>query len=262
MIDLQGYTRQNVSYWTVRAPSYSGVTREELDSGQRRVWRQTLDERIQAHFPGKIRPEIRVLDVGTGPGFFAILLTELGYPTTAVDYTDAMLRQARKNAGDLAPGIRFLQMDAQALAFPAASFDVIVSRNLTWNLPQPELAYRQWARVLSPGGLLLNFDANWYRYLYDGQAETEHQADRENVHASGVADDTDGTDVAAMETIARQSPLSRSMRLQWDCKVLEALGLRVSADTNIWQQVWTRTEWINNASTPMFLVSAVKPATC
>lgn len=58
-------------------------------------------------------------------------------------------------------------MDAQNLTFHDNMFDVIVSRNLTWNLDSPAKAYREWYRVLKPGSILLNFDANWYAYLYD-----------------------------------------------------------------------------------------------
>ena len=199
-----------------------------------------------------------MLDVGTGPGFFAIILTELGYRVTAVDYTEAMLEQARQNAGPLAEAIRFCRMNAEELSFADGSFDVIVSRNLTWNLPAPERAYAQWSRVLKPGGLLLNFDANWYRYLYDTQAQERHRADRDKVRLTGTADDTAGTDVAAMEAIARQAPLSRRVRPQWDLQVLSRLGMRSAADPEIWKRVWTRDEWINNASTPMFLVAASK----
>lgn len=215
-----------------------------------------MDTRIRLHFEGRSRKDIHVLDVGTGPGFFAIILTELGYRVTAVDYTSAMLERARRNAGRLAEKICFQQMNAEELSFPDGSFDVIVSRNLTWNLSKPEQAYAQWVRVLKQGGLLLNFDANWYRYLYDAQAETGHHSDRENVRAAGAADDTAGTDVAAMEAIARQAPLSRCRRPQWDQDILGRLGMKVSADTEVWKQVWTRDEWINNASTPMFLITA------
>lgn len=42
------------------------------------------------------------------------------------------------------------------------SFDVIVTRNLTWNLEEPQKAYQEWCRVLKKGGILLNFDAGWY----------------------------------------------------------------------------------------------------
>lgn len=52
-------------------------------------------------------------------------------------------------------------MDAQEPDFPEGSFDVVLSRNLTWTLPDPEKAYSQWLRVLRRGGLLLNFDADY-----------------------------------------------------------------------------------------------------
>ena len=254
------YAKENQRYWTQRAPSYSQVNREELATDQRQVWSRTLDEGIRGCFPRRSREEIRVLDVGTGPGFFAILLTELGYAVTAVDYTPAMLAQAEENAGALGANISFYTMDAQNLTFPDHTFDVVVSRNLTWNLPQPQRAYAQWVRVLRPGGMLLNFDANWYRYLFDPQAQQGHLQDRENVQRLHAADDTAGTDVAAMEAIARQAPLSAQRRPAWDLEVLTALGLEAEADEQVWRQVWTRDEWLNNASTPMFMVRAVKAA--
>ena len=54
-----------------------------------------------------------------------------------------------------------------SLPFGADSFDVVFSRNLTWNLPEPKKAYQSWLSVLKSGGLMLVFDANWYTYLID-----------------------------------------------------------------------------------------------
>ena len=240
---MSTYAQENITYWTRRAPSYSDVNQEELGGSQHSVWSRVIDQRIQSHFGNRSRDQIRLLDVGTGPGFFAIILAELGYQVTAVDYTEAMLNQARKNAGPLASIIDFRRMDAEQLTFPDGAFDVIVSRNLTWNLPSPAKAYSQWTRVLKENGLLLNFDANWYRYLFNAQANALHLEDRKNVRENNAADDTAGTDVDAMEAIARQAPLSARRR---------------PACPEIWKQVWTENERINNASTPMFLVHAVK----
>lgn len=252
------FKQDNISYWTKRAPGYSGVNQKELQTSQRLVWADALDSRIQKHFAQKKREDIRVLDIGTGPGFFAIILAEMGYSVTAVDYTAAMLEQAAQNAGVLAAKINFCRMNAEELTFAGGSFDVVVSRNVTWNLHAPERAYAHWARVLKPGGLLLNFDANWYHYLYNAEAEQKHLADRKNVRDSGAFDDTAGTDVDAMESIARRAPLSLKMRPRWDLEILSRLGMEAAADTEIWREVWTQDELINNASTPMFLVSAVK----
>lgn len=204
------YEEENIHYWTNRASGYSTVNQEELASDQKTVWRGVISGRIAARFPDRCPEEIRVLDVGTGPGFFAIILAELGYQVTAVDYTASMLEEARHNAGALAKHIHFQQMNAEKLAFQTASFDVLVTRNVTWNLHDPEKAYAQWMRVLKPGGLLLNFDANWYRYLWDEDAQLAHAQDRENLHSSDVRDETAGTDVSAMEAIARRHRFPRT----------------------------------------------------
>ena len=254
----QNYTCENIAYWTKRAPGYAQVNRDELGSRQRQVWSRALDSRIRAHFGRRPRGETAVLDVGTGPGFFAILLAERGYEVTAVDYTASMLEEARYNAGRLGRSIRFFRMNAEQLAFADGYFDVVVTRNLTWNLPHPDKAYGEWRRVLKRGGLLLNFDANWYRYLYDEEARRGYMEDREHIRRSGVADETDGTDIPAMEAIAGKAPLSGCVRPQWDLAILRRLGMDAVADEDIWKTVWTREERINNGSTPMFMIKAVK----
>ena len=160
---MSTYAQENITYWTRRAPSYSDVNQEELGGSQHSVWSRVIDQRIQSHFGNRSRDQIRLLDVGTGPGFFAIILAELGYQVTAVDYTEAMLNQARKNAGPLASIIDFRRMDAEQLTFPDGAFDVIVSRNLTWNLPSPAkacLLYTSHAYLYPP--------AFFRRYYADG----------------------------------------------------------------------------------------------
>lgn len=74
-----------------------------------------------------------------------------GYQVTAVDCTCEMLCKARENAGDCAERIDWRQMDVQRLEFADESFDVVVSRNLTWDLEEPDRAYAEWMRVLKPG---------------------------------------------------------------------------------------------------------------
>ena len=159
-MSLSTILSENRQYWTGRSAGYSKINRTELSTEQREKWKFCLKNEIMDHFPDRAHEELYVLDIGTGPGFFAILLSEMGFCVTAVDLTPAMLDEARRNAGSLAEKIRFLEMNAEQLDFPDDSFDVIVSRNLTWNLPHPEKAYAEWSRVLRPGGLLLNFDAN------------------------------------------------------------------------------------------------------
>ena len=249
---------ENKSYWTGRAASYSEVNQLELATEQRRKWSDCLHAEIVRQFTGRAPRSLRVLEVGTGPGFFAILLRELGYDVTAIDLTPAMLEEAKKNAGELAGRICWMEMNAEALDFADASFDVVVSRNLTWNLPHPDKTYAEWARVLKPGGLLLNFDANWYAYLFDDKAQAAYDRDRVNSAERGVWDQNVGENFDVMEDIARRVPLSNIRRPEWDLALLQGLGLRAEADGQIWQRVWSEEEKLNFSSTPLFLVRAVK----
>ena len=252
---------ENKSYWTGRAAGYSEVNQLELATQQRQKWSECLHAEIARQFPDRAPESLRVLEVGTGPGFFAILLRELGYDVTAIDLTPAMLEEAKKNAGELAGRICWMEMNAEALDFADESFDVVVSRNLTWNLPHPDKAYAEWARVLKPGGLLLNFDANWYAYLFDDEAQAAYDRDRANSAEQGVWDqnvEAEGENFDVMEDIARRIPLSQISRPGWDLEVLLGLGLSVTVEEDIWQQVWSEEEKVSFASTPMFLVKAVK----
>lgn len=257
-MEKQTIHEENSAYWTQRAAGYSEVNKLELSTAQREKWADCLRAEIRRQFPDRAPAELRVLDVGTGPGFFAILLRELGCAVTAVDLTPAMLTEAKENAGVLADDICFLEMNAEALRFADGSFDVLVSRNLTWNLPQPEIAYAEWARVLKPGGLLLNFDANWYAYLFDSAAQAAYEQDRANSAAQGVGDQNLGENFDVMEDIARRVPLSNIRRPAWDLRILRALGLEAEADETIWQRVWSEEEKLNFASTPLFMLRAVK----
>ena len=249
---------ENKSYWTGRAASYSEVNQLELSTRQRQKWSECLHAEIARQFPDCAPESLRVLEVGTGPGFFAILLRELGYDVTAIDLTPAMLEEAKKNAGELAGEICWMEMNAEALDFADESFDVVVSRNLTWNLPHPDKAYAEWERVLKPGGLLLNFDANWYAYLFDGEAQAAYERDRANSAEQGVWDQNVGENFDVMEDIARRVPLSNIRRPKWDLALLRGLGLRAEANEQIWQRVWSEEEKLNFASTPLFMVRALR----
>ncbi|MGI6011546.1 MAG: methyltransferase domain-containing protein [Ruminococcus sp.] len=243
------------TYWSTRTEGYSEVNQKELAGMQKKAWLSVLEEQ----FPRKKKEEISILDVGTGPGFFPVILAETGYRVTAVDYTEGMLEKARENAKDLAEKITFLKMDGQNLTFDSESFDVVISRNLTWNLENPERAYKEWCRVLKPGGVLLNFDANWYGYLYDEEKRKAYEQDRKNVEAKHLDDHYLGTDIDAMESIARRVPLSGMSRPKWDLQILRELGMEsVQADEDIWKCVWSEEEKLNYGSTPMFMITGRK----
>lgn len=240
-------------YWTRRAGSYSEVVQYEMTHENEANWMRVIEENLPQN------RDVKILDIGTGPGFFAIGLAKRGYDVTAVDYTQAMLDEAVRNAGPYRDRIRFLRMDAHKLDFADNTFDAIVTRNLTWNLERPQDAYNDWCRVLKPGGILLNFDAGWYTYLFDEKKEAAFQADRAHVAELGVIDHNAYCESELMEDISRNLILSRSARPSADVQMLGNAGFRsVRADTEIWKRTWDDVEKVNFASTPLFMLCAQK----
>lgn len=246
-------------YWTKRASGYSEYNQQEMADARRSLWKAKLLELLDKQFPKQDPSDIRILDVGTGPGFFAILLAEAGYQVTALDYTEEMLKEAKQNAGGLSGKIQWMTGDAQNLIFGEETFDAVVTRNVTWNLPDPARAYQEWYRVLKKNGILLNFDADWYGHLFDEKKREAYEADRRRVAEEHQQDYYGDTDNDKMEEIARQVPLSCQKRPQWDMETMRTVGFKhVDCDENVWKEVWTEEEIVNNSSTPVFLLSGKK----
>jgi SAM-dependent methyltransferase len=94
-----------------------------------------------------------VLDVGCGTGVVALTAWRAGGKVTGLDLTPALLEHAKENA--TVAGIRDIMWkegDAEALPFPDASFDVVVSQFGHIFAPRAEVAIKEMLRVLKPGG--------------------------------------------------------------------------------------------------------------
>ncbi len=246
-------------YWNYRYTGYSKVNQKELEGIQRERWKNQLKRLLPAN------QQHNVLDIGTGPGFFTIILEELGYNSiTGLDVSEKMLEVAKGNIqkyGKENSRIQLLQMDAQNLEFDPESFDIIVSRNLTWNLQNPQQAYSEWLRVLKPNGSLLIFDANWYAFLDNESLEKEFEAKRQQAIDEKLEDywKGEGVNEEKMEWIVQQLPLTYQQRPQWDIDYFSSLeGISVETEENFGDLVWDYEEQLNYGATPMFCIKVVK----
>lgn len=96
----------------------------------------------------QVRPGMRLLDVASGPGYVAAAAAERGASVVGVDFAAAMVAEAQRRY----PKVKFQEGDAEALAFPEASFDAVTMNYGLLHLGQPERALGEARRVLRPGG--------------------------------------------------------------------------------------------------------------
>lgn len=235
-----------INYWTLRAKDFATVRRNELNDSISNRW---LEE-IQTHLPN--RGSLKILDVGTGTGYFAILLSRLGHNVTGVDLTEAMLEEARRTCSLLKLDIKFLQIDAQNLSFNDNTFDVVLSRNLTWTLPNPEKAYREWYRVLKPGGVLLNFDADYATNVRNKNQQASYISQDEAYGHCGITKELEKENAE----ITLAMPASMLKRPEWDINILKKLHFRlIKLDVKVGQRILKKHD-LSDAS--MFLISGIK----
>lgn len=124
-----------------------------------------------------------------------------------------MIAQARELAELEAVNCTFMTADAEQLPFAEGSFDVVIARNLTWNLPDPTQAYRDWMRVLAPGGMLLNYDAEYAKDHHQQKLPTL------NAHAN-----LSQTLLEECHNIYHMLPISIYERPHWDLELLRSLA--------------------------------------
>jgi demethylmenaquinone methyltransferase/2-methoxy-6-polyprenyl-1,4-benzoquinol methylase len=142
-----------------------------MSLGIHRVWKRYFVATAQ------VRRGDRVLDLAGGTGDVALLLNDrVGAEGSIVlgDINGDMLRVGRDRMVDRGKvaGFEYVQMNAEALPFPDASFDLVTIAFGLRNVTDKDAALREMHRVLKVGGQarVLEFSEvtqDWFKPIYD-----------------------------------------------------------------------------------------------
>lgn len=138
-----------------------------------RARRSVLERRIGRLM--RSRPGMRVLDVGSGTGFYVELWRDLGASPTGSDITEAAMGELRRRV----PAGEFVRFDVGAEGHPFGErrFDLVSAFDVLFHIVDDvryERAFANMASVLEPGGLLLFTD----NFLHAEPIRTPTQASR------------------------------------------------------------------------------------
>ncbi len=108
-------------------------------------WRKLLWSKVEGG---------RILEVGVGTGKnFAFYPP--GSEIVAIDFSERMIKRARKRAVRQDVAVTLHQMDVQNMSFPDASFDTVVATFVFCSVPDPAQGLREVVRICKPGGKVI-----------------------------------------------------------------------------------------------------------
>ncbi len=133
------------------------------------IWRKLAVSR------SGIRKGDQVLDVCCGTGKLAFLLSKRVGPGGSVkgtDYCEEMLELAKVKQGSRYKNVSFSFSDAKNISFPDNSFDAVTVAFGIRNIPDTDVALREFRRVLKPGGKFICLEltrprVSWFRVPYE-----------------------------------------------------------------------------------------------
>jgi SAM-dependent methyltransferase len=133
----------------------------KFKAAQREAWAAFAPVEINTIIPAaklvkfaQVAAGQKVLDVACGTGVVAVTAARRRAEVSALDLSPALIERARNNADTAELEIDFREGDIEALPYPDASFDVVLSQFGHIFAPRPAVAVQEMLRVLKAGGRL------------------------------------------------------------------------------------------------------------
>jgi ubiquinone/menaquinone biosynthesis C-methylase UbiE len=152
MQSAESIREANVRYHDLAAQRYD--SKWGIDYGE--IGQAQVESKLRKALGHEPRRYGRALEIGAGTGYFTLNLLRAGIVGEAVatDISPGMLRRLRGSAEELGLTVETAACDAAELPFDDGSFDLVFGHAVLHHLPDLEAAFREFRRVLRPGGVV------------------------------------------------------------------------------------------------------------
>ncbi len=142
--------------------------------------------------PLELRPGLKVLDMGSGPGHTTMAIAQHVLPgghVTGVDINAEFIERAgnRARAAGLQDSIDYRRCDFPPLPFTDAAFDRVWCKNVLEYVDDAAASVAEMARVTAPGGVVVAVDSDWDMMAVELGEPTRELTDRIVAAAKSVA---------------------------------------------------------------------------
>src|SRR5579872_7235506 len=129
-----------------------------LSLGLDHRWRKKAASIVKSRLSGTHEPQILDIACGTGDLAFELLRQIPDAKITGIDLAMPMLELFQKKINERKARITISEGDVEALTFADNSFDAVTIGFGTRNFPKLDVAFKEIARVLKPGGIFVNLE--------------------------------------------------------------------------------------------------------
>jgi SAM-dependent methyltransferase len=125
---------------------------------ERTAWMPVLLRRISrlTSFPATGK----ALDIGAAQGLNVVALQRPGWQAIGVEPSEQAIRASREVADATAEPVEIVPGTAESLPFPDASFELVLAQSVMEHVTDPDVVFREVARVLKPGGVFFFHTSN------------------------------------------------------------------------------------------------------